>query len=179
MAMCEWLKKEIWNKEWPIVKSAPCSFAVVLLIGVTIGCSIMFFIYSNFILPDKDAHVDLLQDQIDKLEKEKQPNSIDVTNITPVTKQEIRTFLESINPEILQRIDLGQKKILVCISTQDTVKLSNLSERVDFDKYLSVKQITFEDDSNDLGDPNISIENDEYLWVNNGHYLYPQDALRK
>ena len=95
------------------------------------------------------------------------------------TKQKIRTLLESISPEILQRIDAGRKKILVCISTQDAVKLSNLSKRVDFDKYLSVKQITIEDDSNGLEDPNIFIENDEYIWVNNGHYLYPKDALIK
>ncbi len=94
-------------------------------------------------------------------------------------KQEIRTCLESINPEILQRIDAGRKKILVCISMQDAVKLSNLSERVDFDKYLSFRQATLEGDFNGLEDPNIFIENVKYMWVSNGHYLYPKDALIK
>ena len=95
------------------------------------------------------------------------------------TKQEIRTCLESINPEILQRVDAGRKKILVCINTQDVVRLSNLSERVDFDKYLSFRQVTLEDNLNELEDPNIYIEKGEYIWVNNGHYLYPKDALMR
>ena len=94
-------------------------------------------------------------------------------------KQEMRTFLESISPEILRRIDAGRKEILVCISTQDAVKLSNLSERVDFDKYLSFRQATLEgDDFNGLGDPNIYIESNKYSWANNGHYLYPKDAIK-
>lgn len=96
------------------------------------------------------------------------------------TKQEIRSFLETVNPEILKRIDVGRKEILVCISTQDAVRLSNLSEYVDFNKYLSFRQATIgEDDSKGLEDPNIFIENNEYLWATNGYYLYPKDALMR
>lgn len=93
-------------------------------------------------------------------------------------RQKIRSCLESIDPEILRRIDAGRKEILVCIGTQDAVKLSNLSERGDFDEYLSFRQVTLKDDFSALEDPNIYIENDKYVWVSEGHYLYPKDALR-
>lgn len=94
-------------------------------------------------------------------------------------KQDIRTLFESINPELLREIDAGQKKILTTIGTPNEITLSKLSERVDFDKYLSFKQITYLDESNDLGDPNIVIDNGKYLWMEHGYYLYPKDALIK
>jgi len=56
-------------------------------------------------------------------------------------------------------------------------RLSILSGLIDFDKYLSFKQVTLKGDFNDFEDPNLYIENDEYIWVDNGHYLYPKDAL--
>ena len=38
---------------------------------------------------------------------------------TMKTKQEIRSFLESVNPVILQKIDDGQKEICVSLSVPD------------------------------------------------------------
>jgi len=96
------------------------------------------------------------------------------------TKQKIRTLLDSISPEILRRIEAGQKKILTTLGTADEVKLSNLSESADFSKYLSFKKITREDDFNDFEDPNIFIKGADYFYNwENGHYLYPKDALIK
>lgn len=101
-----------------------------------------------------------------------QPSTVD-------TKQAIRTLLESINPEILRGIDAGQKKILVGIGTTDVVKLLNLSERVDFDKYLSFGEALSEDDFKGLDDPNIFIESDVGLMWVRSYYLHPKDALIK
>lgn len=95
-------------------------------------------------------------------------------------KQEIRTLLESINPEILSKIDKGRAKILVPISPTKLVKLTNLSENPNFNKYLSVEQFTRKDDFNDFKDPNILVDVNDFDWFwNNTYYLCPKDALIK
>jgi hypothetical protein len=95
------------------------------------------------------------------------------------TKQEIRTFLESINPEILRRIDKGQEEILTYIKA-NYVKLAILSEHPDFEKYLSFRHINNDkDDFTDFDDPNIFIDGDvHFSWID-AYYLYPKDALIK
>ncbi len=151
------------------MKSAPYSFAVILFIGVVIGCAFMLFIYSNFILPDKDAHIELLQEQKAKLEKEKQPNGVGVTNIKTVTRQEIRTFLESISPKILQAIDAGQERVYVLISIPEQVELTNLSKQPDFSSFLSFEQ-----------SGNVDIHSGgNRAGHRDGYYFYPKDALTK
>lgn len=154
------------------MKSAPCSCGLILIIGFGLGCLFMLFIYSSFIIPNKNAHIALLQEQ-------KKTNDEGDKNLKPITKQEIRTFLESIHPEILRRIDHDYAKILTTLSVPNQVKLTNLSERPDFEKYMSFKQINNDtDDFNDFDDPNVFIEGDEYFnWIQ-AHYLYPKDALK-
>ena len=101
-------------------------------------------------------------------------------SIKPVTKQEIRTLLESINPAILSKIDKGQKKILVPINTYKLVKLTSLSENPNFGKYLSFKQVNRDDNFNNFKDPNIFVEINDFSWSwCQTYYLYPKDALVK
>ena len=101
-------------------------------------------------------------------------------NIKADTKRQIRTFLESVNPKILEEIDEGRVKVLTTLSASKHVELVNLSKQSDFNKYLSFKHISREEDEiNDLQDPNIFIEGDEFLSWEQAYYLYPKDALRK
>lgn len=96
------------------------------------------------------------------------------------TKQGLRTFLESVNPEILQRIDKGGTEILTILSASSHVKLVNLSEQPDFNNYLSFKHIGDEEnDFNDFEDPNVFVEGDKmHIWTQ-AYYFYPKDALVK
>ncbi|MGD0551847.1 MAG: hypothetical protein ABSB25_04265 [Sedimentisphaerales bacterium] len=93
------------------------------------------------------------------------------------TKHDIRTFLESINPVILQKIDTGQKEIHVLISIPKQMKLSDLSERSDFSKFLSFKRSG--DVSLGGGQINGFINELNQNGAMDGYYLYPKDALVK
>jgi len=69
------------------------------------------------------------------------------------TKQDIRTLLESVNPEILKQIDFGKPEIKVEIGQIHFLKLVSLSDRTSFSKYMS-----YEHDGNDIyGSPGSSI----------------------
>ena len=107
------------------------------------------------------------------------------------TKQAIRSFLESVNPVILKKVDAGQKEIHVLISAVKETKLSELSELSDFNKYLSFKQLhtTMQGPNYDGNDADIIKavkstlgdfipELKQYGFVQ-GYSLYPQDALIK
>jgi hypothetical protein len=97
-------------------------------------------------------------------------------------KQAIRSRLEKISKEILPKVDKGQTKILVPISPDNLAKLAILSENPDFEKYLEYKQFNpGRDDDNDVHDPNIFVEVNDFRWsvVGNLYYLEPKDALRK
>lgn len=103
------------------------------------------------------------------------------------TKQEIRNFLDSINseinPEILHKIDEGQKEIPVFISEPEERKLAALATYLNFYNFLS-----FQKDSdngyirvpNELPSKNsphpkeIDLRPSLYKY-----YLYPKDALIK
>jgi hypothetical protein len=94
-------------------------------------------------------------------------------------KQEIRTFLESINPLILQKIDAGEKEIIVSIIPDTHIKLVSLSQqKTDFDKFLSFEwsgYVSGKCDSiiEDLSPTgHIRPETTEY-------YLHPKDVLKK
>ena len=93
--------------------------------------------------------------------------------IIPInTKQEIRTLLESISPSILQKIDMGQKDILIMINIPTEVKLLDLSQRPDFKKFLSIKQ------SRSSNTKDYIIDLDDISWKA-GYHLSPKDALIK
>lgn len=96
------------------------------------------------------------------------------------TKQEIRTFLESVNPAILQKIDAGEKEFCVGFGALKQVELADLSKRPDFGRFLLFRK------GSNLG----------YLHTANGkfgplilelgqmgileeYYLYPKDVLIK
>ena len=102
------------------------------------------------------------------------------------TKHDIRTFLESINPAILQKIDTGQKEIPVFISVPKQIKLSDLSERSDFNKFLSFKQSGYAKGSgvvemtrNGVDPTKDFIKELDQRGHMDGYYLYPKDALIK
>src|SRR5665213_1170471 len=94
------------------------------------------------------------------------------------TKQDLRTFLESLNPEILKDIDSGQSEIEVFIGTVSQMKLSNFSERQNFKSYLSFKQTSniLQGSSNKIGN---SLNEVGEEGVMTGFILYPKDALKK
>jgi hypothetical protein len=109
---------------------------------------------------------------------QKQVQSAKVADI----KQKIRTSIELISPEILPKIDKGQKKILVPISPNNLAKLAILSENPDFEKYLEYTQFNSgRDDDNDVYDPNIFVDVNDFRWfvVKDLYYLKPKDALIK
>jgi hypothetical protein len=55
-------------------------------------------------------------------------------------KQQIRAFLEALNPEILQRIDTGRKEIEIELLAREIHILMRLSEHLDFDKFLRFEE---------------------------------------
>jgi hypothetical protein len=94
-------------------------------------------------------------------------------------KQEIRTLLETINPEILRRVDLGSNRINVMIGQIHATQLASLSSQERFSKYLEFKQTggTMMASHNvRLGDY-LNDETESSMMV--GHTLYPKDALKK
>jgi hypothetical protein len=106
-----------------------------------------------------------------------QVSNADLLNAKPVTKQEIRSFLESINPEILKRIDEGQTEIHIAICSYKCKDLKDLSKRLDFDNYLRYKptgDVCMGCDR--LKDYILDLER---CGQKDGHYFYPKDALRK
>ena len=91
------------------------------------------------------------------------------------TRKEIRTLLESVNPEILKRIDEGQKEIPVRFNTIAQVKLSELSNHQDFYRFLDFKKTgSIVSGANYtgsfIGEPN-------EISFTECYYLYPKDAL--
>lgn len=94
------------------------------------------------------------------------------------TKQDIRSFFESINPEILHRVDTSRDEIPVLLGSQDQLKLSELSKRSDFDSYLSARKgkdgviVDGRPTTNELRRMGQTGYMDRY-------YFYPKDALAK
>jgi hypothetical protein len=100
------------------------------------------------------------------------------------TKQEIRSFLKTVNPEILQRIDLGEEEIRVDISQPKQMKLVALSTLSNFYNYLSFQHPDYvavpmpprERPPVFIMELGCDINNSSsfHTW-----YLYPKDALRE
>ena len=122
------------------------------------------------------------QDRINELKDklaiaQKQTPNTDTINVKPVTKQEIRAFLESINTEILQRIDGRQKEMHVLMSDSKRAKLIELSERPDFNKFLDIKKSGAHCIGGAPESGFIKEFGENGAMV--GCYLYPKDALIK
>jgi hypothetical protein len=115
------------------------------------------------------------QQQITNLQKTQNKISNTDTQKT-ITKQDMRTFLESINPTILQAIDNGEKEINVCLGTIKEAKFIELSGHPDFDKFLSFKQI--QGTTVGKNRPGFITESGQQGIMNN-YCLYPKDALVK
>jgi hypothetical protein len=154
------------------------------VLGIFIGGIVIFFMCNNLILTSKNAQIDLLQTQLSN-DKRIQTDNIDIKD----TKQAIRTFLESVNPAILQMIDEGQKKICAYISDDSQKKLTALYSRPDFAKYLSFESHAdeysgyfnatrpYEQQATFVGkDCVIELNKPEML---SKYYFYPKDALIK
>ncbi len=110
------------------------------------------------------------QQQIIELQKREE--------VAMTSKQDIRSFLESINPEILKKIDVGQKEIRIFIGKPNAMKLVDFSTYPNFYKFLFFQQSddkTFPDLPKD-GFINQLDANEVWLY---GYYLYPRDAIKK
>jgi hypothetical protein len=152
--MVEWVLEHL-VKEWDTAMNTPIIFIFYTLVGICIS----FIFYTYVMLPRKNDLIALLQEENKKLK------SKDGNTQKPVTREEVRTFFESIAPEILQEIDAKQKEIRVDMSILQEIKFIELSERPDFGKYLS---FTKEDGS--------------YTWncvQMTVYYIFPKDALIK
>ncbi|MGA2173228.1 MAG: hypothetical protein ABSG82_09525 [Sedimentisphaerales bacterium] len=98
------------------------------------------------------------------------------------TKQEIRIFLKSIDPNILQMIDAGKKEIHIFISKPKIMKLFDLYTYPDFNKFLSfqrsgdtnVEGNQKDDFINELPPPGDISPLYAYL---EGYYLFPKPPL--
>jgi len=98
-------------------------------------------------------------------------------------KQEIRTFLESISPRILDKIDSKEKKIGVWLGSISENKLSRLAEHTDFAKFLSFEKgnniwvMTGKGTGKEEKDGLIRGVQESGTLMD--YYLYPKDALIK
>ena len=93
------------------------------------------------------------------------------------TKEDIRSFLKKVNPQIVTMIDNGWPEIGVFLGAPSEVRLSDLSEREDFKKYLSFKKGTslMTGGGNKMGNY-LNEEGEEGLMTS--FILYPKDSLR-
>jgi hypothetical protein len=142
--MLEWIK-EHWKKEWPEMKDAPVAFTICSFVGFIIGIVVAAIVFEHVIIVGKDSTITLLQQKLTLLQSEKDELSKELQN-TPSqkakdAKQDIRSFFESIDPNILKKIDAGQKEFHISITDSEQTKLLNLSKYPDFDKFLSFEQI--------------------------------------
>ena len=125
------VKKGLEAISWP--------YRLLIILGLLFISVILtsYSMYTNKERRNVDLQKEITTLQNDLLDAQKQAQTAPITTIKPVTKQEIRVFLESINPEILRKIDIRQKEIPILIGAVKQVKLSNLSERPDFKNFLS------------------------------------------
>lgn len=86
-------------------------------------------------------------------------------------------MLESVNPDILQRIDTEQHEIPISIGVPTQMRLAEISKLPDFDTYLAFKKTkkTMIGDGSSEGFIKELDENSFRV----GYYIYPKDALRK
>ncbi len=165
---------DFWEKELPKVKNAPLPFGI----GVVMGGTAIYLLYAIFLIPGKDSTITLLQQERDSLRDAQKQNGSGNAAKTD-TKQDIRTFLEDINSEILQKVDAGQKRILISVSIPKQIELLGLSKQhLDFSNYLSFRQIGPNDDINEADLTNRIDEKNDYGWKQ-ACFLFPKDALKK
>jgi hypothetical protein len=48
---------DLWKKEWPIMKSAPFSFLICLVVGIFVGLMSIHLLYAHFVIPGKDSTI--------------------------------------------------------------------------------------------------------------------------
>ncbi|MGD0571703.1 MAG: hypothetical protein ABSB11_01630 [Sedimentisphaerales bacterium] len=142
-----------------LLKFTACLFLVIMLVTI-----------SWWIKPDKAVKPLTPENPIAKeAEVAKQIHNID-------TKQAIRTFFESVDPVILQKIDVGQKKLLVYFSIPQQVKLEDLPNLPNYGNYLSFEP------NYDYNDTNFVNDKNKFGWkygFQPQYDLCPKDALKK
>jgi hypothetical protein len=108
------------------------------------------------------------------------PINISIGQPPPIldTKKDLRGLFGMTNPKIIQMIDEGSNAIPVMLGTVGQVKLSELAQRPDFKKYLSLMTTTdsINGNSNHIGDYINDIGENGTLV---GFIFYPTDALKK
>ncbi|MBN1787616.1 MAG: hypothetical protein JW806_04400 [Sedimentisphaerales bacterium] len=184
-----WFVRKI-KDEWSLVKSAPFFFSLCIVFGAFAAWAGTSYLYKTFIVANKDGVIalkeqekGLLQTEIEQLLREKENSNADTSNVG--TRQLLRAFLKSVNPEILQRIDSGDANIRVFMNVLNQVKLDVLYWRPDIDKFLRAeKGDKFskgkQSDIAKFGDrfKDCIYDNVEIGELNN-YDLYPEEALRE
>jgi hypothetical protein len=141
--MFELLKTQ-WGKERVEMRDAPFSFVICLIIGVVCGAVGVFLLYNYIVIPSKDAQISLHKETINSLKAKVDDLQIalhqnDSENALK-TKQKIRVFLKSFNPEVLQKIDAGEKEIPILSTKETMMKLMDLSTYPNFNNFLSFQE---------------------------------------
>ena len=93
-------------------------------------------------------------------------------------KQEIRTFLERVDPEVLKLVDAGQPEIKVMLSTVSESRLYSLAERQGFNKYMAARRTATWSLGSDNKFPGF-INELGAAGAMSGYALYPKDALKR
>lgn len=180
------LLKKCYRRKWKrweqiIMRTAFCLFIISFLIAA-------IFVAPFLKNRSNEQEINKLQTKLDMAQKkasesestlaivQKQIPNTDTINTKPVTKQELRTFLEDINREILQGID-SRKDMHVLMGIPTQIRLIELSKRPDFDKFLYIQK----SGAHCIGNmPEVGLikEVGETGYMD-GYYLVPKDALIK
>ena len=165
------LKKHYQHKwkrwEQIIMRTAFCLFVISFIIAT--------FLVAPF-----------LKDKSNKQEISELKRDLTAPKQTLNTKQDIRNFLEAVNPEILQRIDAGQTLIPIRLSFTAEERLKKLSKQPDFNKFLILEKRVMKKEDIDtffikaIGTGLIKELNKSgpaYYWAD--YYLLPRNALIK
>jgi hypothetical protein len=95
------------------------------------------------------------------------------------TKQAIRSLFQTMNPILLTQIDAGRSELHIMVGRMSLMKLEQLSERSDFNKFLSFKEtslIVMAGSHNHIDDFLNEVNEDESQQT--GIILFPMDALQ-
>jgi hypothetical protein len=127
-------------------------------------CAFFFLLFTGFFVAGYNIN------------KEQEKKITDLQKQLFDSKQDIRTFLESIHPEILQMVDEGQKEICVGLGDLKQTELADLYERPDFGRFLLFRKCEGSYNYVEPGETMI-IELGQGLRYVVKYYFYPKKAL--
>lgn len=173
-----WILDHLW-KEWKTLKSAPLTFVA----SMALGALAVHLYYACYRIPVMADHIGLLQDRLSATDKQSSKDGTPSVNRVADTRQAIRTFLESISPRILDKVDAKDRNIGVWLGSTSEAKLNELSGLAGFADYLSFEK---GDDIWIVFGPGTGKEEYKGLIRGvgekgqlSGYRLHPKDALMK